>query len=57
MWVVFVIETIDVDALILTIEERLGIEALAAVIMNFYSDHIDEYDQMDNTHIGRYSYT
>lgn len=44
MWVVFVIETIDVDALILTIEERLGIEALAAVIMNFYSDHIDEYD-------------
>ncbi len=28
------------------IEERLGVEALAAVIMNFDSDGIDEYDEL-----------
>ena len=28
------------------IEERLGVEALAAVIMNFDSDYIEEYESL-----------
>ncbi|XP_049391627.1 uncharacterized protein LOC125856099 [Solanum stenotomum] len=31
------------------IEERLGVEALAAVMMNFESDDIEEYDELDAT--------
>ncbi|KAF3657686.1 hypothetical protein FXO38_13575 [Capsicum annuum] len=31
---------------IVSIEERLGVEALAVVIMNFYSDGIKNYDEM-----------
>lgn len=35
MWVVFVVEIVDEDVLIVPIEERLGIEALVMVIINF----------------------
>lgn len=48
MRVVFVIETIDdkVDAVTIPIEERLGIEALSIVIINFYNNGIEKYEEM-----------
>lgn len=30
----------------LSIEERLGIEELAVVMMTFYTDGIDDYDEL-----------
>lgn len=36
----------DVDAGVVPLEERLWVEALAIVIMNFESYHIEEYDEM-----------
>lgn len=38
------------------IEERLGVNALAAVIMNFQSDGIAKYDEMVHALDGRVSY-
>ena len=36
----------------LSIEERLGIEELAVVMMTFYTDGIDDYDELVDTHEG-----
>ena len=37
------------------IEERLGVEALASVIMNFDSDGIEKYDELVAA-LDRYEY-
>lgn len=49
----------DEDILISIIEETLVVKTLVAVIENFYSDDIKEYDEMVSVLIGRgsYSYT
>lgn len=39
---------IDEDKLVVTIEERLGVEELASIIMNFYNYGTDNYDDMVN---------
>lgn len=44
-----VIYTINVDSLMVPIKERLGVEALAAVIINFKDDDIDGNDEMVRT--------
>lgn len=43
MHVIFVTDTVNENNLVVPIEERLGVEALATVIMNFDSDSTDEY--------------
>lgn len=55
--VVSMIETIDKDALITPIKERLGVETLATVIMIFDSDVIYEYDEIVRNFIGGGSYS
>lgn len=51
------IDTLDDDTLIEPTEERLGADALVAVIINFDSDGIDEYDEMVSVFVGRGSYS
>lgn len=50
-----VVDTIDekFDEVIVPIKERLGIEALATMIINFDSDGIKEYDKMVGDLYGR----
>lgn len=43
--VVSVIDTVYEDALVVPNEERLGVEVLATVIINFDSEGIDKYDE------------
>lgn len=43
---VFVIDIVDDAVVAMPIEDRLRVEALITVIMNFDSDGIDEYDEM-----------
>lgn len=57
MFVISVMDTIDEDELVVFIEERLGVEARVAVIMNFNNDGINEYDEMVNAHFGSGLYT
>lgn len=53
------IDTINgkVDAVTVPIEERLGVEALVEVIMNFASYGIEKYDEMVGALCGRVSYS
>lgn len=44
--VISMIDTIDEDALIVPIKERLGVEAVAVIIINFEGDDIDGYDEI-----------
>lgn len=46
MRVVYIIDTVDDNKLTMPIEERLGVEALVVVIMNFDSDSIKKYDEI-----------
>lgn len=55
--VISVIDTIDEGELVLPIEERLIVEALTAVIINFNSDGINEYGEIVSSLIGRGSCT
>lgn len=57
--VVSVVDTIDDkdDTVIVPIEERIGVEALATIIMNFDNDGIKEYDEMVGVIYGKDSYT
>lgn len=50
------IDTIYEDEIVVYIEERLGVEALIAVIINFDCVVIDEYDEMVSAFIGSGSY-
>lgn len=59
-----VIDTIDFDELVVSIEDRLSIEALTIVIISFDNDNMDKYDEMvralvgiGHTLIGRGSHT
>lgn len=53
------IETIYDDEVTMPIKERLRVEALAAVIMNFDCNVINEYDEMvsEMYHRGSYNYS
>lgn len=53
MRVILIINIVDEDELVNPIKDRLGVEALAAVIMNFNSDNIDKYDEMASALVGR----
>lgn len=57
MRVVFVIDNIDENALVTSIMERLFVELLVAVILNFDSNGIDEHNEMVSVLVGRGSYT
>lgn len=48
LWMVSIIENIDVVKLEILIEQRLGVKDLAAVIVNFDSNGIPKYDEMTN---------
>lgn len=50
-------DTIDNNALAVPIEERLRVEPLVTVIMNFDSDGIEEYDVWTSSLYGRGSYS
>lgn len=54
---IFMIDTVDEDELVVPIEETLDIEALATVIINFDNNCINEYDVLFNAPVGRVSYT
>lgn len=58
MKLVPIIDIIKKDAVSMPIEEKLGVEVLAAVIMDFDSDNTDEYAKMVSAiyGIGSYSY-
>lgn len=43
---IYMIDIIDEDELVVSIEERLGVQAFLVVIINLDSDGIDEYDKM-----------
>lgn len=51
------IDTIDEYELIPPIKEKLGVEALADMIINFKSNGIDDYIEMVNELMSRGSYT
>lgn len=51
------IDTVDEDALTVPIKERLEVEALGAVIMNFDNDDIKEYYEMVSALYDRGSYS
>lgn len=51
------ITTWDDTSDVFPIEERLGVEALAVVIINFDSDGIDAYDEMACEFYGGGYYT
>lgn len=53
----FWIYNIDEDALVAPVRERLCVEAIGTMIMNFDNDGIDRYVEMVNELIGRCSYT
>lgn len=53
MWMVSIIDTINDGALTIPIEEILQVQALVAVIINFNSDGIKEYDEMARVLYGR----
>lgn len=53
---VSMIEAINDDQVNVPIEEILGVEVLATVIINFDNDNIDEYDEMVSTLYGKVSY-
>lgn len=53
---IFVVDTIDEDDLIIYIKERLGIEARTAITMNFDSNGIGKYDEMVSALVSRGSY-
>lgn len=48
MWAVSMIDTLDENALVIPFEERLGVEALEVVIINFKSNDINEYNDIVN---------
>lgn len=52
MQLVSMIDTIGEYALIVSIQERIGVEALVVVIMNFNSNGIDEYDEIMSALVG-----
>lgn len=51
--VISMIEVVDEDAHEVSVNERLRVQALAAVIMNFYNEGIDEYDDIVRALIGK----
>lgn len=55
--VVSMIDTIEEDALRVLIVERLSVEVLVAVLMNFYNDGNGGHNKMVNELICRGSYT
>lgn len=46
MHVISMIDTVDDDELVASSEERLGVEALTTIIINFKGDNIDGYVEM-----------
>lgn len=60
IWVVSMIDNLDDndDMETVTIEKRLWVEVVAAVILNFNSNGIDKYKEMVKTlhRIGSYNY-
>lgn len=50
------IDTIDDYEVTVPIQERLEVEVLAAIIIHFYSNGIDKYDDMVSALYGRTSY-
>lgn len=46
MWMISIINIINEDVLVALIEDRLGMKALVAIIMNFKGDKLDEYDDI-----------
>lgn len=59
MCVIFVIDTVNKNEFVPSIEERLRVEALITIIMNFKGDDIEGYYDMVSKIDGRglYSYT
>lgn len=55
MWVVSITDTNDdsVDDVFVPIDERLVVETLTVVIMNFNSDSTKEYDEVVSTLYGK----
>lgn len=51
-----VIDVVDEDYLVAPIKEKLGIEALVPIIVNFDSDGIFQYNDLMSALIGRGSY-
>lgn len=51
------IDIVNDNTLIAPIKEKLGVEALAIVIMNFDRGGIIEYDEMVSSLVGRVSYS
>lgn len=51
------IDSVDKDVLVVLIEERLSVEALASMIMTFDGGGINDYDKMVSEIISRDSYT
>lgn len=54
-----VIDIVDDNSfeMVVPIEERLGVKALAAIIMYFESNGIEKYDEIVNAFNGRSFYT
>ena len=50
------IDTVDDIEVVVAIEERLGVESLAVVIMNFEDDGIADYNEMVGALAGRAAY-
>lgn len=53
---IFVINIIDENKLVVPIKERLCVEELAVVIIKFSSDGINEYDEVVREFVSRGSY-
>lgn len=51
------IDIIDKEALVALVDERLSVEALAVVIINFDSDDFIGYDETVSALMGRCLYT
>lgn len=56
MYALSVIDTVEKDALVAPIEERLRFEVLTIVIMNFKGDDINGYEEMVSMLDGRGSH-
>lgn len=52
MCVVSIIDVVDEELPLVQIEERFGLGALAAIILNFNVDDINEHDEMVNALFG-----
>lgn len=50
------IDTVNENALVVPIEERLGVEEVVSMIMYFNSDGIEEYNEMVSVLVDKGSY-